>query len=130
MLERNHKTLLKIIHLANSPSYSGTKFKEMANLISEEFGVENCRIYATDMNGTTLSLKAINDSGYSGEEIASYRIGSGLVGATASKKELMSISDISNATIEELALLDEADRYSFLPPHPLWMTKRFTVSCT
>ena len=119
MLERNHKTLLKILHLANSPSYSGAKFKEMANLISEEFGVENCRIYAMDMNGTILSLKAINDNGYSGEEISSYRIGSWLVGATASKKELMSISDISNATIEELALLDEAERYSFFASSPI-----------
>ena len=50
MIERNLKTLLKIIHLANSPSYSGAEFKEMANLISEEFGVENCRIYVSDKN--------------------------------------------------------------------------------
>ncbi|MBI4746413.1 MAG: GAF domain-containing protein [Deltaproteobacteria bacterium] len=119
MIERNLKTLRKIIDLANSPSYSGEKFKEMANLISEEFGVENCRVYVTDKNCMNLSLKAINDSGYSGEEISSYRIGSGLVGATASKKELMSISDISYATVEELALLDEADRYSFFASSPI-----------
>ena len=119
MIERNLKTLLKIIHLANSPSYSGAEFKEMANLISEEFGVENCRIYAMDTNCITLSLKAINDGGYSGEEISRYRIGSWLVGATASKKEIIEIGDISNATIEELALLDEADRYSFFASSPI-----------
>lgn len=119
MLERNLKTLLKIIHLANSPSYSGAEFKEMANLISEEFGVENCRIYAMDTNCITLSLKAINDGGYSGEEMSGYRIGSWLVGATASKKELIAIGDISNATVEELALLDEADRCSFFASSPI-----------
>ncbi|MBM2838047.1 MAG: sensor histidine kinase [Deltaproteobacteria bacterium] len=119
MLERNLKTLLKIIHLANSPSYSGAEFKEMANLISEGFEVENCRIYVTDKNCMKLSLKAINDGGYSGEEISSHRIGSGLAGATASKKELIVINDISYATVEELSLLDEADRHSFFASSPI-----------
>lgn len=119
MLERNLKTLLKIINLTNSLSSLGEKLKGIANLVSEEFGVENCRIYAMEMNGTTLSLKAINESGYSGEEISSYRFGSGIVGATASKKEIMAIGDISNATIEELSLLDEAERYSFFASSPI-----------
>ncbi|MEK7814200.1 MAG: hypothetical protein AAB296_10600, partial [Candidatus Desantisbacteria bacterium] len=63
MSERQLKTMLKIINLANSPLSLGGKLKEMANLISLEFGVENCRIYIVDANGMTLSLKVINDCG-------------------------------------------------------------------
>lgn len=119
MSERQLKTLLKIINLANSPSSLGEKLKEMANLISLELGVENCRIYIVDANSMTLSLKVINDCGYSGEEVSHYRIGSGIVGVTASSKELVVINDISDATIDELSLLDEADRYSFFASSPI-----------
>ncbi|MEK7850472.1 MAG: GAF domain-containing protein, partial [Deltaproteobacteria bacterium] len=105
--------------MANSPSSLGEKLKEMANLISLELGVDNCRIYVVDANGMTLSLKVINDCGYSGEEVSSYRIGSGLVGVTASNKELIVVNDISYATIDELSLLDEAGRYSFFASSPI-----------
>lgn len=119
MSESYLKTLVKIIHIANSQSYPAVMLNEMANIIAEEFDVENCRIYTMDPNGLALSLVATSDNGYSGEEVARYRTGNGLIGTTASKRELIVIDDISYAAIEELSLLDEVDRYSFFASSPI-----------
>lgn len=117
--ERHLKILLRVIHLSNSPVSLGEKLTGIANFLSEEFGVENCRIYVVDTDRVTLSLKAVNAGGYSGEEISRYKIGNGIIGVAASRRESIVIKDISSATVEELSLLDEADRCSFFVCSPL-----------
>lgn len=119
MSERQLKILVRVIDISNFPASLEEKLKGMANLISEEFGIDNCRVYATDADGAILSIKAVNDKGYSGEEVSMYKIGNGLIGTCASKREPIMVEDISAAGISELSLLDEADRYASFAAFPL-----------
>lgn len=119
LAEKHLKILGDVIEISNSPSSLEEKLKGMANLISEGFGVDNCRIYVTETDGKTLSMKGVNNRGYSGEEVAIYKVGSGLVGSCALNRETIVIEDISTAGVDELLLLDEADRYASFSALPL-----------
>ncbi|MEK7851147.1 MAG: GAF domain-containing protein, partial [Deltaproteobacteria bacterium] len=119
MSERQLKILVRTIDISNSPASLEENLKGMVNLISEEFGINNCRVYAMDADGSTLSIKAVNEKGYAGEEVSMYKIGNGLIGSCALKKEPIMVEDISAASISELSLLDEADRYASFAAFPL-----------
>lgn len=117
--EQQLNILLSALDISNSSAPLDDRLKNILDIISEEFGVENCRVYIVDKDGETLLMKAVNHRGYYGEEVSRYKIGMGLIGTCASRRAPIVIEDIANSGIEELALLDEADRYSSFAAYPL-----------
>lgn len=117
--EKQLNILIKVLDISNSLASLDDRLRDTADLISGELGVDNCRIYTVDKDGETLSMRAVNHGGYSGEEVSRYRIGSGLIGACAFKMAPVVIEDIAASSVEELSLLDEADRYSSFASFPI-----------
>jgi signal transduction histidine kinase len=117
--EQKIDILVSALGILNSSASLDERLRRVADLISERFGVDNCRVYVVDRDGETILMKAVNSKGYSGEEVSTYRMGSGLVGSCASRREPMVIEDITSSGVEELSLLDEADRYSSFATFPV-----------
>lgn len=119
MSERYLNILLESIKIANLVSTADEKLKGILDLLSRELGVDNCKVYVIDPGMNFISEKAANSGGYTGEEVRTYRLGSGIIGLCASTTQPVVINDISKAGVSELSLVDEADRYSSFAAFPI-----------